>query len=139
MLKDEENIKSENDIIEEENITEETIVETQENMEATLENVEELEKIDEVEEVQESSNEENKNKSGFLAKLGASIIDQGISLLASFVLLYLFNLILMPFGYKVGDKVSVFLVIYVIVNILYGIIMESTKLRRTIGKAILKL
>jgi len=131
MLKDEENIKSENDIIEEENITEETIVEAQENMEATLENVEELEKIDEVEEI--------KNKSGFLAKLGASIIDQGISLLASFVLLYLFNLILMPFGYKVGDKVSVFLVIYVIVNILYGIIMEATKLKRTIGKAILKL
>ncbi|GAA0777588.1 hypothetical protein GCM10008908_32950 [Clostridium subterminale] len=136
MLKDEENIKSENDIIEEENITEETIVETQENMEATLENAEELEKIEEVE---ESSNEEIKNKSGFLAKLGASIIDQGISLLASFVLLYLFNLILMPFGYKVGDKVSVFLVIYVIVNILYGIIMEATKLKRTIGKAILKL
>jgi len=45
----------------------------------------------------------------------------------------------MPFGYRFGDKVLGFLVIYVIVNILYGIIMEATKLKTTIGKSIFKL
>lgn len=139
MLKDEENLKTDNESLEEENVVEETIVETQENIEATLENEEVLEHIDEVEKVEESSKENVKNKGGFLAKLGANIIDQGISLLASFALLYLFNLILLPFGYRFGDKVLGFLVIYVIVNILYGIIMEATKLKTTIGKSILKL
>ncbi len=139
MLKDEENIKSDNESIEEENVTEETIAETQENMEATLENEEVLEHIDEAEKAEECSNENVKKKGGFLAKLGANIIDQSISLLISFALLYLFNLILMPFGYRFGDKVLGFLVIYVIVNILYGIIMEATKLKTTIGKSIFKL
>lgn len=139
MLKDEENIKSDNESIEEENVTEETIAETQENTEATLENEEVLEHIDEAEKAEECSNEKVKKKGGFLAKLGANIIDQSISLLVSFALLYLFNLILMPFGYRFGDKVLGFLVIYVIVNILYGIIMEATKLKTTIGKSIFKL
>lgn len=138
MLKDEANIKND-DNIEEGIVTEETEVEEEDKKEEGSEGAKSIED-DEVEKDFEAEIEETKVKSGgVIAKLGASIIDQCISLAISFGLLYLFNVILIPFGYKVGDKVLTFLVIYVIVNILYGIITEATKLKKTIGKSILKL
>jgi hypothetical protein len=140
MLKDEENIK--NDDVEGENKIEQVTMEEKEMLEETLEGIDVSEVLEEHNKVEDSpvDNEEIKVKQGgFLAKLGANIVDQGISLLISLALVYLFNLILIPFGYKVGDKVFVFLIIYVIVNILYGIITEASKLKKTIGKSILKI
>ena len=135
MLKDEENIKNDDNNIEQEITTEETIVEDKEEAEEALEeSVEE-----EVKDLPVETEEIKDKQVGFLAKLGASIIDQCVSLIVSFVLLYLFNVILIPFGYKVGDKILTFLVIYAIVNILYGIITEATKLKKTVGKSVLKL
>lgn len=135
MLKDEENIKNDDNNIEQEITTEETIVEDKEEVEEALEeSVEE-----EVKDLPVETEEIKDKQVGFLAKLGASIIDQCVSLIISFVLLYLFNVILIPFGYKVGDKILTFLVIYAIVNILYGIIIEATKLKKTVGKSVLKL
>lgn len=135
MLKDEENIKNDDNNIEQEITTEETIVEDKEEVEEALEaSVEE-----EVKDLPVETEEIKDKHVGFLAKLGASIIDQCVSLIISFVLLYLFNVILIPFGYKVGDKILTFLVIYAIVNILYGIIIEATKLKKTVGKSVLKL
>ncbi|MEG2291438.1 MAG: hypothetical protein RSA29_15475 [Clostridium sp.] len=87
---------------------------------------------------QESEVVEIKNP-GFFSKLGANVIDQAIGLAVSFILLYVFNIIIGFIGYRVGDKVAVFLVIYVLFNVLYGIILENTKSRKTIGKAIVKL
>lgn len=135
MLKDEENIKNDDNNIEQEITTEETIVEDKEEAEEALEeSVEE-----EVKDLPVETEEIKDKEVGFLAKLGASIIDQCVSLIVSFVLLYLFNAILIPFGYKVGDKILTFLVIYAIINILYGIITEATKLKKTVGKSVLKL
>lgn len=135
MLKDEENIKNDDNNIEQEITTEETIVENKEEAEEALEeSVEE-----EVKDLPVETEEIKDKQVGFLAKLGASIIDQCVSLIISFVLLYLFNVILIPFGYKVGDKILTFLVIYAIINILYGIIIEATKLKKTVGKSVLKL
>jgi ABC-type uncharacterized transport system fused permease/ATPase subunit len=135
MLKDEENIKNDDNNIEQEITTEETIVEDKEEAEEALEeSVEE-----EVKDLPVETEEIKDKQVGFLAKLGASIIDQCVSLIISFVLLYLFNVILIPFGYKVGDKILTFLVIYAIINILYGIIIEATKLKKTVGKSVLKL
>lgn len=135
MLKDEENIKNNSDNIEDKIETEETEIKNEEESKEASGDTKPLEE-DEL----ETESEETNAKSGrFIAKLGANIIDQGISLIISFGLLYLLNVILIPFGYKVGDKVLTFLVIYVIVNILYSIIVEATKLKKTIGKSILKL
>lgn len=135
MLKNEENIKNDDNNIEQEITTEETIVEDKEEAEEALEeSVEE-----EVKDLPVETEEIKDKQVGFLAKLGASIIDQCVSLIISFVLLYLFNVILIPFGYKVGDKILTFLVIYAIINILYGIIIEATKLKKTVGKSVLKL
>ena len=131
MLKDEENIKNDDNNIEQEITTEETIVEDKEEAEESVE--------EEAKDLPVETEEIKDKQVGFLAKLGASIIDQCVSLIVSFVLLYLFNVILIPFGYKVGDKVLTFLVIYAIVNILYGIITEATKLKKTVGKSVLKL
>lgn len=135
MLKDEENIKNNDNNIEQEITTEETIVEDKEEAEEALE--ESVEK--EVKKLPVETEEIKDKQAGFLSKLGASIIDQCVSLIISFVLLYLFNVILIPFGYKVGDKILTFLVIYAIINILYGIITEATKLKKTVGKSVLKL
>ena len=134
MLKDEENIKNDDNNIEQEITTEETIVEDKEEAEEALE-----ESVEEVKDLSVETEEIKDKQVGFLSKLGASIIDQCVSLIVSFVLLYLFNVILIPFGYKVGDKILTFLVIYAIVNILYGIITEATKLKKTVGKSVLKL
>ena len=134
MLKDEENIKNNDNNIEQEITTEETIVEDKGEAEEALE-----ESVEEVKDLSVETEEIKDKQVGFLSKLGASIIDQCVSLIVSFVLLYLFNVILIPFGYKVGDKVLTFLVIYAIVNILYGIITEATKLKKTVGKSVLKL
>ena len=131
MLKDEENIKNDDNNIEQEITTEETIVEDKEEAEESVE--------EEAKDLPVETEEIKDKQVGFLAKLGASIIDQCVSLIVSFVLLYLFNVILIPFGYKVGDKILTFLVIYAIVNILYGIITEATKLKKTVGKSVLKL
>jgi len=145
MLEKEENLKEEVENLEEQSeIQEEVQEELVEKVEINGEEVEDiLQVIDSY--VDEENKEEiqvevvEKKKCGCGSKLGANIIDQAICLGVSFVLLYAFNIIIKFFGYRVADKIAVFLVIYVLFNVLYGVILESTKLRKTIGKSIFKL
>lgn len=67
------------------------------------------------------------------------VLDQTILIGLSFALLYLFELALKPFGLMVVDRPSIYFIIFVITNIFYGPITESTKLKNTLGKAILKI
>lgn len=80
-------------------------------------------------------------KSGFFPRLIAAFIDQTISIGLAVGLLYLFDAIirLKFIGYFVSDRTSVFFIIYVIVNVLYPSITESTKLNGTFGKWLLKI
>ncbi|GEM_PF-1369710 len=158
MLKDEDRLESENNIVEELDIAEDTTTDTevleesdeimgsnieQEECEEIMSSSIEQEESEEIINFNLEEEEEDKKvevrKSGFMSKLGANLIDQGINLAISFVLLHLFNIILLAFGYQVSDKAQVFLIIYAILNVLFTIILESTKLKKSIGKAILKL
>lgn len=131
MLKDEDRLKDENHSEEELDTVEEIMVENE-----VLEGSEEIMSSN-LEEEDEEKEEIRRN--GFMAKLGANIIDQAMNLAVSFIFLYLFNMILTIFGYRVSNKALVFIVMYVIINLIYAIIFEATKLKKTLGKSILKL
>ncbi len=75
----------------------------------------------------------------FFPRVIAMVLDQTILIGLSFALLYLFELALKPFGLMVVDRPSIYFIIFVITNIFYGPITESTKLKNTLGKAILKI
>ena len=73
----------------------------------------------------------------FLKRLLSSIMDQIIVVAMSLLAIVLFDLILKVFGFYVAERQPIFLIIYVIVNILYYPICESTKLKNTIGKKVI--
>lgn len=74
----------------------------------------------------------------FFQNLGALIIDQCLIGVVSLGALYLFNFIIkLDFiGYQVNDRVSVYLIIYIALNLLYPAIIEQTKFGATLGKKV---
>ncbi|MEG1254600.1 RDD family protein [Clostridium sp.] len=141
MVEKDENLKEEVENLEEQSEKQGELVE---NLQVNGEEVQDILQVidsyvdeEDKEEIQIEVVEKKKCRCG--SRLGANIIDQAIGLAVSFVLLYVFNIIIRFFGYRVADKVAVFLIIYVLFNVLYGIILEATKLRKTIGKSIFKL
>ena len=75
----------------------------------------------------------------FLKKILAGAIDQIISIALSLLLLIVVDLLLKLFGFYIAEREPMFLIMYVIVNIIYGPICTSTKLKDTIGrKTVLK-
>ena len=94
--------------------------------------------IEEIEEIEEEIKEDSKIVR-FLKKVLAGAIDQIISIAASLLLLVVFDLLLKLFGFYIAEREPMFLIMYVIVNIIYGPICTSTKLKDTIGrKTVLK-
>lgn len=96
--------------------------------------------IESEEDIQENKvNEVKKDRIG--SKLLASFLDQVVCSGASIIILFIVNLIIRMFGYKfvLLGTYNVFILIYVIVNILYIPIMSSTKLKNTFGKKFLKI
>ena len=90
------------------------------------------EEILKIEEVHEDS-----SKVKFLKKILVSAMDQIIAIALSLVIIVLFDLIIKLFGFYVAQRQPIFLIIYVIVNILYSPICTSTKLNGTIGKKVI--
>ena len=121
-------------------IKEETVTEVENNDLVINEEVVENDNLDQnvieemltVEEVQEDS-----KTIKFLKRILASVADQIIAVALSLVSIILFDLILRLFGLYIADRQPMFLIIYVIVNILYSPICESTKLNKTIGKRVI--
>ncbi|MDV4149957.1 hypothetical protein R0131_03825 [Clostridium sp. AL.422] len=75
----------------------------------------------------------------FLKKILAGAIDQIISIALSLLLLIVVDLLLKLFGFYIVEREPMFLIMYIIVNIIYGPICASTKLKDTIGrKTVLK-
>ncbi|MFU7517042.1 hypothetical protein [Clostridium sp. HCS.1] len=97
-----------------------------------------------VEPVNEEVSEEKEIKEDskgliFFKRLLAGAIDQIISIALALVLLIVFDLLLKLFGFYIAEREPMFLIMYVIVNIIYGPICASTKLKDTIGrKTVLK-
>lgn len=128
-LNNEENIIKEETVTEVENadiVTNEEAVEN-DNLDQNV-----IEEMLTVEEVQEDS-----KIIKFLKRILASVADQIIAVALSLVSIVLFDLILRLFGLYIADRQPIFLIIYVIVNILYSPICESTKLNKTIGKKVI--
>ena len=121
-------------------IKEETVTEVENNDLVINEEVVKNDNLDQnvieemltVEEVQEDS-----KTIKFLKRILASVADQIIAIALSLASIVLFDLILRLFGLYIADRQPMFLIIYVIVNILYSPICESTKLGKTIGKKVI--
>ena len=75
----------------------------------------------------------------FFKKILAGAIDQIISIALSLLLLIVVDFLLKLFGFYIAEREPMFLIMYIIVNIIYGPICASTKLKDTIGrKTVLK-
>ncbi|MDI9218981.1 RDD family protein [Clostridium tertium] len=100
-------------------------------------NNEEVNKDIEVTEEDNAINEEVKEDGKavkFIKRLLAATIDQIVAIALALLLLLVFDFLLKFAGFYIAQRQPMFLIIYVITNILYSTICESTKLGRTIGK-----
>ena len=132
-------LNNEENIIKEEMVTEvenNDVVESEEVVENDNLDQNVIEELLTVEEVHEDSKEDSKIVK-FLKRILASVADQIIAIALSLASIVLFDLILRLFGLYIADRQPIFLIIYVIVNILYSPICESTKLNKTIGKKVI--
>lgn len=125
-------------------LTEKTeVVETVENMDKeVLVSEEDIKESGEVLIEEQSKEEEGiKRKTGFGSKLLASLLDQVFCVGTSIILLFITSVIINMFGYRfvLLGKYNIGIILYIIVNILYGPIMTSSKLKNTFGKTFLKL
>lgn len=110
--------------------------ETKEIIENELENSNrEILGTNEIKEEQEQQEENTEKSKGmiFFKRILSGIIDQGISIAIALILLLVFNTVLKLIGFYVVDREPIFFIIYVITNILYTPICNSSKLEKTIG------
>ena len=113
----------------------EASIEKEENssIETTIEEKDVL--VEGIEEEMEEEMEEEKK--GVVRELLAGVVDQIVVMASSLVVLLVFNLILKIFGYYVVEKQPMFLIIYVIINIIYAPICKQFKLKETVGRKVL--
>lgn len=78
-------------------------------------------------------------KAGFFVRLVGNIMDQTIALAFAMILYFVFEKVLPLLGYEVIDKVGIFLIMYIVANVLCITIIESTKLGTSVGKKILRI
>lgn len=93
--------------------------------------------IDQV--IDEEDKEKEERHIPFFKNILANILDQFIILAFSSVSMLLFDFIIRIIGYMVTMPAQVLLIIYFIVNCIYGPIIKKTKLRKTIAKKILNI
>ncbi len=139
-----ENKKSENINEKEEIIIEDTkeVLQKEENNTPVEEEKKVIDEENKIETTKKTTKEDITKKTSFqeekisvLNSLNAVIIDQAIIGGASFAGLYIFDgLLRLSAGHFVSDKVGMYLTIYAIFNVLYPIIMESSKLKNTLGR-----
>lgn len=107
------------------------------NEEVIKEAMEENKSIEEV--IEETKREEDSKALKFFKRILAGVVDQIISIAVALLLLIVTDLLLKLFGFYIAEREPMFLIMYVIVNIIYGPICVSTKLKDTIGrKTVLK-
>lgn len=85
-------------------------------------------------EIQVSEEKEDSRAVKFIKRILATTVDQIISIAIALVLLIVFDVILKLIGFYIAERKPMFLIVYVIVNIIYTPICESTRLEKTIGK-----
>lgn len=104
----------------------------EEKNDSSKENIEET--LEETTQSEITVEKSETKKISFGRRLKATIIDQIVIGAISFIGMLLFDLILrLTGGLYVSDKLGIYLIIYVIVNLLYPAIIESSKFGNTIG------
>lgn len=73
-------------------------------------------------------------KPSFLQRFQSTLIDQIFVGALSLILLYIFDGIIGLLGFRVSDKLGIYLIGYALLSIIYPPIIESTKFGNTIGK-----
>ncbi|MBB6714293.1 hypothetical protein [Clostridium gasigenes] len=110
---------------------------TIEETEVVSESVEEiLGKESLVEDIQAEDKQKVKDNC-FIKELLVGVIDQIVVIAGALVTLLVFNLILKIFGYYVSEKETIFLIIYILINIIYVPVCKMLKLKETVGRKIL--
>ncbi|MBU3103776.1 hypothetical protein [Clostridium gasigenes] len=110
---------------------------TIEETEVVSESVEEiLVKESLVEDIQVEDKQKVKDNC-FIKELLVGVIDQIVVIAGALVTLLVFNLILKIFGYYVSEKETIFLIIYILINIIYVPVCKMLKLKETVGRKIL--
>ena len=98
-----------------------------------------MEEVKVIEKVEETKKAEDGKGLRFFKRILAGVVDQIISIAVALLLLIVLDLLLKLFGYYIASREPMFLMMYVIVNVIYGPICKSTKLKDTIGiKTVLK-
>lgn len=64
------------------------------------------------------------------------VIDQAISLGISAVLLVVVNLIMQPLGWYISNRQGMFIIFFVIVNVIYNAVMHASKSSNTFGEKV---
>ncbi len=85
-------------------------------------------------ETQELKDKDNKGKISFMELLISNFADVTAISALSFIILFLGELILPLIGYRISDKISVYLIIFITISIFYVPICSKTKLGATIGQ-----
>ncbi|MBU5592712.1 RDD family protein [Clostridium sp. MSJ-4] len=75
----------------------------------------------------------------FFESIQATIIDQIVIGGASFILIIIFDFVIKFIGLRVTDKMGIYFIMYIILNIVYSPIMEKTKMKNTLGRKISKI
>lgn len=125
---------------------EETVsVDESKDQNETLPNKEEIESSSDAEELTEENAQKElvKNvevKSGFVARFTANLVDQVIILALTLAVFFAVKGILYLCGLEIakGYEAQMALIEYVVLNLLYVPITETTKLKKTLGKELLK-
>lgn len=138
----EEEILNENELenadeVTETEINEEIVPSNEEQVNEEHTNEAEEEKVESYEPIEKTSEAKAIGKKSFLKSLIAAIVDEAIIGVISVALLYVGDFILRAIGYFISGKISMLLIIFVVVSILYPAIMESTKKGNTIGRSLL--
>lgn len=109
------------------------------NMDNTIEETEVVSEI--VEEIlaEESLLEDKETvKDNYCIKeLLVGVVDQIVVVAGALVTLLVFNLILKIFGYYVSEKETMFLIIYILINVIYVPVCKKIKLKETVGRKVL--
>lgn len=102
-----------------------------------LEHVEEIN--DDIDEnlAEEIEVEKDAKETTFIKEILVGAVDQIVSIVSALVILIVFNLILKIFGYYIAEKEPMFLIMYVLVNIIYAPLCKKSKFKSTVGKKLL--
>lgn len=77
-------------------------------------------------------------KQGFFSKIMVEVTNQCVIIALSLILLVIFDGAIKLIGYYISERVPLFFLIYLILNICYRPILEGSRFKKTIGNKIFK-